>query len=234
VSKRTDEGYVTIGVEPYGGAIWHSWFDRDLSAAGRVLLSSAASNHVIHRLVDLEKPLFRIPTLAIHLDHTQNEAFKFNKETEYRPIAGLIEKQLNSVPSTPETDLGTSAIENRHHPELLSLLAETMSQSRETIKDFELILYDTQPPCLGGFNDEFIFAPRLDNLCMSFCAVKALEESKDVESDEALRLISLFDHEVLPLFWTYLTLGNWEFDCSWSGFEFPSDRLESVILPSLK
>ena len=190
---------MTIGVETYGGGIWHSWFDRDLSVAGRVLFSSTGSKQIAHRLVHLEKPLFRIPTLAIHLDRTQNEAFKFNRETEYRPIAGLIETQLDSVPATPATNAEESPIENRHHPELLSLLAETMSESVGAIKDFELVLYDLQPPCLGGFNDEFIFAPRLDNLCMSFCAVKALEESKGLESDEALRVVSLFDHEVPSL-----------------------------------
>jgi aspartyl aminopeptidase len=72
-----------------------------------------------------------------------------------------------------------------------------VAESVESIKDFELVLYDTQPPCLGGYHDEFIFAPRLDNLCMSFCAVKAVEESTDLENDETVRLISLFDHEVL-------------------------------------
>jgi len=66
----------------------------------------------------------------------------------------------------------------------------------ETIKDFELILYDTQPPCLGGMNDEFIFSPRLDNLCMTFCALKAIEEASGLEEDETTRVISLFDHEV--------------------------------------
>jgi aspartyl aminopeptidase len=209
VSKRVDEGYLSVGVETYGGGIWHTWFDRygldygwlvnvrDLSLAGRILLSSSSSKQVTHRLIRLDKPLLRIPTIAIHLDRTQNDAFKFNRETEFRPITGLVEDTLNTPASTPSSSSGESApIESRHHSELLSLLSTSISEPVEQIKDFELVLYDTQPPCLGGINDEFIFAPRLDNLCMSFCAVKAIEEASGLENDDTVRLISLFDHEV--------------------------------------
>jgi aspartyl aminopeptidase len=170
------------------------WIDRlrDLSLAGRILLSSADSKQVTHQLIRLDKPLLRIPTLAIHLDREQNDAFKFNRETEYRPITGLAEKALNAPTAKEES----SSIEGRHHSELMSLLSMSISEPVGQIKDFELVLYDTQPPTLGGLNDEFIFAPRLDNLCMSFCAVKAIEESVGLENDETVRLISLFDHEV--------------------------------------
>jgi aspartyl aminopeptidase len=110
-------------------------------------------------------------------------------------VAAEIEKQVNS---TPETDAAEeSPVAVRHHSELLSLLAERVAESVESIKDFDLVLYDTQPPCLGGYHDEFIFASRLDDLCMAFCAVKAIVESTNLENDETLRLISLFDHEVL-------------------------------------
>jgi aspartyl aminopeptidase len=161
------------------------------------LLSSSSSKHLTHRLIRLDKPILRIPTLAIHLDRTQNEAFKFNRETEFRPITGLVEDTLNTPASTPTTISDDSApIEARHHSQLLSLLSTTLSEPVEQIKDFELVLYDTQPPTLGGLNDEFVFAPRLDNLCMTFCAVKAIEESTGLEDDETVRLISLFDHEV--------------------------------------
>ncbi|WVF69191.1 hypothetical protein IAT40_003966 [Kwoniella sp. CBS 6097] len=108
-SKRSKAGYLQVGVELYGGGIWHSWFDRDLSLAGRVIVSSSSSSSsgsgsgsgsepkYVSKLVKIDRPLLRIPTLAIHLDRTANEAFKFNKETEFLPILGLLADQLNDA-----------------------------------------------------------------------------------------------------------------------------------------
>jgi aspartyl aminopeptidase len=179
-------------------------------------LSSSSSKHVTHRLVKLDKPLLRIPTLAIHLDRTQNDAFKFNRETEFRPITGLVERSLNTPATTPSSspEDEASPLESRHHSELMGLLSNELSEPVGQIKDFELVLYDTQPPTLGGLNDEFIFAPRLDNLCMTFCAIKAIEESNGLEADETVRIISLFDHEVYPR--SHSDIGNRKSYCTWS------------------
>jgi aspartyl aminopeptidase len=196
VSKKSNVGYLQVGVETYGGGIWHSWFDRDLSLAGRVVVAHQDGSFK-SKLIRVERPLLRIPTLAIHLDRDANKSFKFNHETEFVPILGLIEDQLNA--KTKNSDTSASSIQENHHPALLSVLANELSVAPEEIHDFELHLYDTQPSVLGGVNNEFIFSPRLDNMFSSFCAVEAL--ASHVGSPSFLTLegnvncIALFNHE---------------------------------------
>jgi len=89
-----------------------------------------------------------------------------------------------------------SSIQDNHHPALLSLLAGELSIAPEEIHDFELSLYDTQPACLGGLNNEFIFSPRMDNLVSSFCAVEAIADVVQATSVEGnVNCIALFNHE---------------------------------------
>jgi aspartyl aminopeptidase len=65
VSKRSKDGYLQVAVELYGGGIWHSWLDRDLSLAGRVVIAEK-NGTFSSKLLKIERPLLRIPTLAIH------------------------------------------------------------------------------------------------------------------------------------------------------------------------
>jgi aspartyl aminopeptidase len=201
VSKRTANGYLQVGVETYGGGIWHSWFDRDLSVAGRVLVREGeGEGNFVQKLVKVDKPILRIPHLAIHLHRQTN--FDPNKEDELLPIAGLAEAELNKA-AEPEGD-GESdfqplkALPERHHPAFLSLVAAEAGVDVSQIIDFELVLYDTHKSCLGGLNDEFIFSARLDNLNMTFCAVKGLISSvtsTPLDNDTSIRLVACFDHE---------------------------------------
>ncbi|KAJ7507697.1 aspartyl aminopeptidase [Mycena galericulata] len=199
VSKRTKEGYLQVGVETYGGGVWHSWLDRDLSLAGRVVTAHAEGFK--SRLVKIDRPILRIPSLAIHLDRTIDVAFKFNVETEFVPILGQITSQLNeSAPAGNDSGVKkATSVQNNHQPALLSLLASELSVAPEEIHDFELSLYDTQPSVLGGLNAEFIFSPRLDNLFSSFCAVEALAQSVSAPDFHTLEgnvnCIALFNHE---------------------------------------
>ena len=82
-----------------------------------------------------------------------------------------------------------------HHPALLALIANEMGVSVEAIRDFELCLYDTQAPALGGVANEFVHSARLDNLGMSYTAIMALINSGGLEKEEGIRMVALFDNE---------------------------------------
>ncbi|CAI5513003.1 unnamed protein product [Closterium sp. Naga37s-1] len=97
VSAATKGGYLSLAVQTYGGGLWHTWFDRDLSLAGRVLVQGE-DGRVAQRLVKIDRPILRIPTLAIHLDRNVNtDGFKPNAETHLVPVlATHIKAQLRA------------------------------------------------------------------------------------------------------------------------------------------
>ena len=78
---------VRVRVQPYGGGLWHTWFDRDLGIAGRVVVKSSHTGEILHRLVRIDRAVCRIPTLAIHLDRNVNsEGMKVNFQQHMAPI----------------------------------------------------------------------------------------------------------------------------------------------------
>ena len=99
VSKRTADGFLQVGVECYGGGLWHTWFDRDLAAAGRVMVK-AADGGIEQRLVRVQRPILRIPNLAVHFGGST--PFEFNKESQLFPITGLVSAELNRTGRTAE------------------------------------------------------------------------------------------------------------------------------------
>jgi len=213
VSKKQADGFIQVGVETYGGGLWHTWFDRDLSVAGRVMVKTKDGSFE-SRLVKVERPILRIPTLAIHLE--RQDKFEPNKEVNMFPIAGLVAAELNrqgksetdvAAEKLSETTVSTESspyqpmklVTERHHPYIIDLLASEAKCTPSEIQDFEIVLYDTQKACLGGLNNEFIYSARLDNLGMTYCATESLISSLSslsaLKEDPTIRLIALFDHE---------------------------------------
>jgi aspartyl aminopeptidase len=58
VSAGARAGYAMVNVEPYGGGLWSTWFDRDLTVAGRVLVKGG-DGKITARLVAVDRPLLR-------------------------------------------------------------------------------------------------------------------------------------------------------------------------------
>lgn len=204
-SKVTKGGYLQVGVQTYGGGLWHTWFDRDLTLAGRVMIKEVKDGSVSysHKLVRIEEPIMRIPTLAIHLDRGVSEGFKFNTHSQLVPVLATSIKdeiqKLEGENGPAESNKKKNTDNKKHHPVLLQLIANQACCEPDKIFDFELQVCDTQPSLIGGAMKEFIFSGRLDNLCMSFCSLKALIESTSadgsLDDESGVRMVALFDHE---------------------------------------
>ncbi|KAK0591716.1 hypothetical protein LWI29_006866 [Acer saccharum] len=176
--------------------LWHTWFDRDLSVAGRVIVRGSDGSF-LHKLVKVKRPLLRVPTLAIHLDRNVNkDGFKPNLETHLIPLLATKQEEASLEPKEKSN---ASSSKPAHHSLLMQILSEELSCDIDDIISIELNICDTQPSCLGGANNEFIFSGRLDNLASSYCALRALIDSCEspahLSNEHAVRMVALFDNE---------------------------------------
>lgn len=167
--------FLQLGVEVYGGALLNPWFDRDLSLAGRVTLLSAAGG-VRSVLCDFQEPVAVIPSLAIHLDREANKQKSVNPQEELPPL--LLQTESEERVSFRELLL--------HH---LKRVDPALDAAK--VLDFDLSLYDTQPPALVGLKPDFITGGRLDNLMSCYIGLTALLAS----SGRLPALLVCNDHE---------------------------------------
>ncbi len=169
-------GFQQVGVEVYGGVLHSTWLDRDLSIAGRVLCRGAGG--VEARLVDLVRPVARVPNVAIHLSRGVNkDGLVLNEQRHMVPIVGL----------------GKEAA-------LRAAIARALEIEEDAILGYDLSLYDTEKAAIGGLDGEFVFSARLDNLASCHAAVTALASRASsslpgAALPAATRLIALYDHE---------------------------------------
>lgn len=171
----TAEGvYLKLNTEVYGGPILHTWFDRPLGLAGKVVLKGKTAFKPETKLVNINKPLLIIPSLAIHMNRQVNEGFNINAQKDTLPLIGLINDQFQK------------------DGYLINLLAQELQVEAKDIMGFDLGLYEYEKGTLVGMNEEFISSGRLDDMWMVYAGLKGLVDST---STSATKMMICIDNE---------------------------------------
>jgi aspartyl aminopeptidase len=154
-------GWLQLGVEVYGGALLAPWFDRDLGIAGRVHVRHA-DGRLDGVLLNVDRPIAMVPSLAIHLDREANNGRAINPQTQMAPVL------MQSEPVSMKSEANALA------PLLTTWLREQHGLTDVEVVDFELSFYDLQAPSLVGVSQELLASARLDNLLSCFMGLEAL------------------------------------------------------------
>lgn len=164
-------GVRQLGVEVYGGVLLNSWLDRDLGLSGRVMVRDGEG--ATARLLKVDRPLLRLPQLAIHLDREVNtKGLVLNPQNHMNPVWGLGAVDQGGLERFLATELGVA---------------------EGDILSWDLMCHDVQPSRIIGLAREFLSAPRLDNLCSTYCGLEALLAAAD--DTQHVSVLCLFDHE---------------------------------------
>lgn len=170
----TEGKYVKLNTEVYGGPILHTWYDRPLAIAGKVAIRGASPLKPETKLVNINRPLLIIPSLAIHMNREVNEGYKINRQVDTLPLLGLINDSLEK------------------EDYLIKLLSEELNVEKEDILHFDLGLYEYEKGSLIGMNEELISSGRFDDMWMVYAGVKALLDSK---KNSATKVMICIDNE---------------------------------------
>jgi aspartyl aminopeptidase len=182
VKPRPDTGAVgwrQLGVEVYGGALRNSWLDRDLGLSGRVAVRRSDGAEL--RLFRDDRPLLRIPQLAIHLDRNVNDGLALNPQAHLVPV------------------WGTGAA---HEGDFVAYLAGTLGVDPADVLSWDVMVHDLTPAGLLGLDRSLVAGGRIDNLLSCHAALTALTRVADQAGEPTsasgagpVPVICLFDHE---------------------------------------
>ncbi|UPA30654.1 M18 family aminopeptidase [Terrisporobacter glycolicus] len=169
-----ENSYLKLNTEGYGGAILSTWFDRPLAIAGRVVLKSENVLCPRQEIININRPVCIIPNIAIHMNRSINDGYKFNKQKDTLPLVGLINDTLE------KDDF------------LLNEISRELNVDKKEILDFDLYLYEYEKGNIIGPSEEFISSSRLDNLSMAHASLHGLIDSK---GKNGINIASIFDNE---------------------------------------
>ncbi len=142
--------------------------------AGRVLLKGESALKPKTMLVDFEKPLLYIPSLAIHMNRKVNEGVEIHKQKHVLPVVTMVQEGFSKKGF------------------LKGLVAEKLGVSAEEILDFDLFVYEADKGSLVGLQEEFISSKRQDNLSSVHAIYKAMLEAKEFSG---INVGAFFDNE---------------------------------------
>ncbi len=160
--------YTKLNVEAYGGMLLAPWFDRPLAVAGRLLYQDG--NQIKTTLVDVDEDLLLIPNLAIHMNRTVNDGYKYYVQKDMLPLIG----------------------DNSAKGELMKRVAKAAGIEEESIVGKDLFLYLRQPGSNWGAHKEYFSAPRIDNLECAYLTLEAFLEAKESKNAS---VYCVFDNE---------------------------------------
>ena len=168
LGEETVGAYTRISTEKYGGMIHYTWLDRPLSLAGRVVVKT--DKGLKSCLVNLDKDIATIPSVAIHLNRGVNEGYKFNPATDLQALVGSAEAKGS----------------------IISEIARMADTAPENIVSHDLFLYNRDEGKVFGVKDEYILSPRLDDL---ECVFSSLMGFLSADESESVPVLAIFDNE---------------------------------------
>ena len=160
-------GCVRLSVEPYGGMVMRSWLDRPLSAAGRVMVREGG--RIVPRMVDIDRDLLVIPSVAIHMDREVNKGTALRANTDMLPLLGMGEPGA-----------------------FRRLVAESAGAAEADLLSMDLFLYPRTKGTVLGADGEFVASPRLDDLQ---CVFSCLQGFLAAEKSESVPVLAVFNNE---------------------------------------
>ena len=157
--------YTRMAVERYGGMLLSTWLDKPLSVAGRVLVET--EDGVQTKLVNIDRDLLLIPNVAIHMNRSANDGYKWNPAVDMLPLLG-----------------------GKETAGKLNALLEEAAGGK--ILGHDLYLYNRQKATVWGLDEEYISSPALDDL---ECAWGCTQGFLNARSTDAIAMLCVFDNE---------------------------------------
>ena len=167
-AELRDNGYIRLNTEKYGGMLMATWFDRPLSVAGRLFVRENGA--IAEKLVNVDRDLLVIPSVAIHMNRNANDGMKY-------------QANIDTVPLFSAEDPDAA---------ILPLAAEAAGVRPEDVLGQDLFLYCRGCGTVLGAHGEYILSPKLDDLA---CVWGCTEGFLSAGDSGSLPVLCIFDNE---------------------------------------